>query len=52
MNPMEQYYIHMEETNKYARHNKKETRRKMWLLKMIYMKVMATGMQLTILLDI
>ena len=49
MNPMEQYFIHTVETNKYARHNQneeKETRRKMWLLKRIYAAMIITGMHL------
>ena len=55
MNPTELYFIHTIETNKYARHNQneeKETRRKMWLLKMIYMAMIITGMHLPITFNI
>ena len=55
MNPMEQYFIHIEETNKYARRNQneeKETRRKMWFLKMIYAAMIITGMHLPIMSNI
>ena len=55
MNPMEQYFIHTVKTNKYARHNQneeKETRRKMCLLKMIYVAIIITGMHLAITFNI